>query len=400
MVIVGGGILGTALACELTRRTLRVVLLESHALGSGASGNGFAWINATAKVENEAYHRLNALGLARYDTLAAEWGQEQIGLHGGGALFWAAGADSEGRERLRQRAARLHAWGYPVARLDQAEMQALEPQLRFADQSSEEAEGLFAPADRWVETARLIRCLVGQARERGGDIREYCPATGFTRSVVGSISTVETPQGRIATRLLVLAAGITTPALLAQVTGDPADLTRFPVQRVPGLLVETLPGSALGIAQRVLFPADVGGLHLRPTPGGGLLLGADDTDAALAEPSTPADKEHFQDGEALAERPAYPEDAPAQLLARAAQALPDLPLAALQANATARMCVRPVPGDGLPIAGPLPSVQGVFMAVTHSGVTLGPLLAHLLAEEIVSGRFPPLLASYRPSRFL
>jgi glycine/D-amino acid oxidase-like deaminating enzyme len=390
VVIVGGGILGAALACELTRRTLRVVLLETHALGSGATGSSFAWVNATAKLDNEAYHRLNALGLARYDALAAEWGVDKIGLHSGGALFWAAGADTAGREQLRQRAARLQAWGYPVARLDAAELQTLEPQLDL--RSQEEAEGLFAPADRWVDTSRLLRCLVEQARERGADLREYCPATGFTRSVVGSISTVETPQGRIATRWLILAAGTQTPALLAQVTGDPADRERFPVQRVPGLLVETPPGSAPGVLHRVLFPPDAGVLHLRPTPGGGLLLGADDMDAALAE------AEQQDSGKATIS--AFLEDASARLLMRTAQALSALSLATLHSRATSRICVRPMPGDGLPIVGPLPAMQGVFVAVTHSGITLGPLLAHLLAEEIVSGRVPPLLAAYRPARFL
>jgi glycine/D-amino acid oxidase-like deaminating enzyme len=152
---------------------------------------------------------------------------------------------------------------------------------------------------------------------------------------------------------------------------------------VPGLLVETPPGSAPGQAQRVLYPPEKGGLHLRPTPGGGLLLGADDTDAALNDPDA-----------------SYPPEAPAGLLARAARFLPGLPVEPLQDALAARVCVRPVPGDGLPIVGPLPGVDGVFLAVTHSGVTLGPLLAHYLAEEMVSGRIWPLLTPYRPARFL
>lgn len=377
VVIVGGGLLGAALASELSRRTLRVILLEAHALAGAASGNGFAWVNATTKLDREPYHHLNALGLAHYDLLAAEWGVERIGLHGGGALFW---AESEAdRVPLRQRAARLQAWDYPVALLNQAEMQALEPQAHFG----EGAEGLFAPADRWVETPRLARFFAERARERNAEIREYCPALGFTRSVVGTISTVETPQGRIATRLLVLAAGVQTPALAALVTGDPAGSRRVPVRRVPGLLAETPPGSAPGLAQRILYPPDAGGLHLRPTPGGGLLLGAEDTDAALAETDDSG-----------------PPEAPAKLLTRAARFLPNLSAETLQADLAARVCVRPVPADDLPIVGPLPGVEGVFVAVTHSGVTLGPLLAHYLAEEMVSGRIWPLLSPYRPARFL
>src|SRR5579871_6128367 len=115
VVVVGGGILGVALAKELSLRTLRVVLLAANRLADGATGNGFAWINATAKDDDETYHRLNALGVARYDALAVQWGMETIGLHGGGALFWANGTDTAECQRLHERAARLQAWSYPVA---------------------------------------------------------------------------------------------------------------------------------------------------------------------------------------------------------------------------------------------------------------------------------------------
>jgi len=59
-----------------------------------------------------------------------------------------------------------------------------------------------------------------------------------------------------------------------------------------------------------------------------------------------------------------------------------------------------MPADGLPIAGALPGYQGVYLLVTHSGITLGPLLAQLLADEIITGRISPWLERYRPDRFL
>ncbi|HZO89561.1 MAG TPA: FAD-binding oxidoreductase [Chthonomonadaceae bacterium] len=405
VVIIGGGVLGAALAWELSRRTVRVALLEAHALGGGTTGRSFAWINATAKHEDETYHRLNARGLACYDDLAAEWSAERIGLHGGGSLFWAGGADEAGRERLRQRAVRLQGWGYPVALLNAAEMQTLEPQANFASPEREGAEGLFAPADKWLETPRLIRFFTEQTRERNGDIREYCPATGFTRGLIMAISTVETPEGRIATGRLVLTAGAQTPALLAQITGNPTDAARFAVRPVPGLLVETPPGSAPEQAQRVLYPPDAGGLHLRPTPGGGLLLGADDADALISESREVRGDTHPAASTLRESAPreanfVFPPEVPAALLRRAAQALPNLPVEALMGSLAARVCVRPVPADGLPIVGEIPGLKGVYMAVTHSGITLGPLLARLLAEEMVIGRPSPLLAPYRPERFL
>lgn len=397
VVIVGGGILGTALTYALSRHNYRVVLLEAQSLAGGVTRSSFAWINGTAKYEDETYHRLNAQGVAHYAALAAEWGAGAIGLHGGGALLWAVGADAQGREQLRRRAARLQGWGYPVTLLDAAEMQALEPQVAFGG-STEGAEGLFAPADRWLDSRRLIRFFVEQARQRNADIRERCPVTGFTRSVIPrAISTVETPQGRIATRLLILAAGAQTPALVAAITGDPADSRWVPLRRVPGLLVETPPCSAEACVHRILFPPDTGGLHLRPTPEGGLLLGADDADALVQTPADPPGR-----GEVLSpsvEAVHYPETAPALLLERTTRALPALPAESLQPGLTARVCVRPVPADGFPIVGSLPVTEGVYVAVTHSGITLGPLLAHLLLQEILTGQPSSLLAPYHPHRF-
>ena len=60
---------------------------------------------------------------------------------------------------------------------------------------------------------------------------------------------------------------------------------------------------------------------------------------------------------------------------------------------------RPVPLDGLPVVGAVPGAPGVFLAVMHSGVTLGPLIGQLLAQEILQGSLSPLLSSFRASRF-
>ena len=58
---------------------------------------------------------------------------------------------------------------------------------------------------------------------------------------------------------------------------------------------------------------------------------------------------------------------------------------------------RPVPGDGLPALGPV--ARGLWLAVLHSGVTLGPLVAETLAAEVLGARASPLLSPFRPARF-
>jgi glycine/D-amino acid oxidase-like deaminating enzyme len=58
-----------------------------------------------------------------------------------------------------------------------------------------------------------------------------------------------------------------------------------------------------------------------------------------------------------------------------------------------------MPQDERPIVGPVPGVAGFYVAVTHSGVTLAPLIGQLVAQEVTTGHPNPLLAEYRIERF-
>ena len=65
----------------------------------------------------------------------------------------------------------------------------------------------------------------------------------------------------------------------------------------------------------------------------------------------------------------------------------------------ARLGVRPLPVDGLPIIGPLPDRPGGFVAVMHSAVTLAPVAGRLVAAEVVDGLNSKELQHVRPHRF-
>jgi glycine/D-amino acid oxidase-like deaminating enzyme len=47
----------------------------------------------------------------------------------------------------------------------------------------------------------------------------------------------------------------------------------------------------------------------------------------------------------------------------------------------------------------MPHVEGYYLVVTHSGVTLAPLLGAAVADEVARGRQRPELAPFRPARF-
>jgi len=63
------------------------------------------------------------------------------------------------------------------------------------------------------------------------------------------------------------------------------------------------------------------------------------------------------------------------------------------------VCVRPIPADGQSIVGRLSGAEWLYIAVTHSGVTLAAHLSRLIAAELTAGTPAAELAPYRPNRF-
>jgi glycine/D-amino acid oxidase-like deaminating enzyme len=64
-----------------------------------------------------------------------------------------------------------------------------------------------------------------------------------------------------------------------------------------------------------------------------------------------------------------------------------------------RVGQRAIPGDGLTVAGHVDERERLYAVVTHSGVTLAPVLARLAAEEVVGGVRADVLEPFRPQRF-
>jgi glycine/D-amino acid oxidase-like deaminating enzyme len=80
----------------------------------------------------------------------------------------------------------------------------------------------------------------------------------------------------------------------------------------------------------------------------------------------------------------------------AATILPGLSGARAEA---ARLGIRAMPRDGYPVVGPVPDLNNYYVVVTHSAVTLSPILAVLVAGEVARRRPDARLEPYRPNRF-
>jgi len=380
IVVVGGGIVGATAAFYLDRRGQSVALVERDRIGGGTSGSSFCWVNATSKVADEAYHRLNAMGAASYRDLAVEFGEARLGLHPCGMLQCVSRDDAAGHKAMREQAERLQRFGYPSCILGAQALAALEPHIPFGD----DAEALFAMADAWLDAPLCARFLAGELRSMGSTVFEGCAAKELEMTDEGAITGVVTDQGTLSAPKVLVTAGPDTPEVLSELTGYDAFAARFPMTRVPGLLVTTPSTAPAQLVRRIVYfdgPADA--MHMRPAANGGLQLGADDTDGMVGE-------------DASTERM---KEAAGKLLRRAKALIPGFVGEACLDDCELALGLRAYPQDGKTLAGPLPGAEGLYLIATHSGITLAPALGRLMAEAIVDGLVPEPLQPFSLERF-
>lgn len=367
-VVVGAGIIGAALAARLMEDGAAVTIVEAEQPGRGTSGSSLAWVNANGKPPR-AYHDLNAAGIRAWREWAGKLGGDWF--RPGGSLHW---TDKDGAARLAEHVAALAEWEYPARLLSPAQALQLEPDLAIPDDVREVA---YFPDEAYLLTVPAIQTLLRYATERGADL---VTDDGVSELLVAgdSVRGVRLASGmEIAADTVALCAGWRTPSLAAQLG---AEVPLVPVD-APGSSAPCLVAWTDSTSVRLSRYLGTPRLDLRPAEGGRIQLEASDIDDAI-DLST--------DAAELATHAAT-------LLQRARGVLPALAGTALAEH---KVCIRPLPVDGYSIVGRPTGVNGCYVIVTHSGVTLAAHLAALAAGEILAGRDEPTLAPFRLQRFV
>ena len=371
IAVVGAGILGAAIAWRLARRGVSVVLIDKGQPGHGASSHSFAWINAGGK-EPIGYHNLNRRSMEMWPRFAAAIGDggdpDSVGLRWGGKVSWES--DAAAAEALAGRVRLLQSWGYPTRLIDADELELLEPALDVGEVAAAE----HSSNEGQVEPQMVVDACLRRLTELGCEVLDNTEVTGFEQSDDGRIHVIGTSSGDLEADVVVAAAGTGTThiAALAGVS--------VPQARSPGVVIRTNPLPRLLESVPVVYAPALDParpeIHLRQCADGRMMIGEGDQES-LAEDDTQA---HADD-----------------LLARASRYLPGL-------SGTRAVPVpvgwRPMPLDGYPVMGFASEAPNLYVAITHSGVTLAPALSQLAAQEICDGTpAEAVLGPYRPQRF-
>ncbi|MER8372750.1 FAD-binding oxidoreductase [Mesorhizobium sp. M1406] len=349
VIVIGAGIIGASIAWHLTKARARVTVIADSAAGGVATPNSFAWINASWG-NPEPYFRLRTRAMAEWSRLA----QDLPGL----PLSWCGGLCWDLPAAAMETYATEHsAWGYGIERVDRAGAARIEPNLAELPEFA-----LHVAEEGVAEPVAAARALLADAERHGARIISST-VTALVQTG-GKITGVDTSHGLIAANEVVIAAGVGSPDIAATAG------INLPIETPPGLIVHSRPYkkllNGLVLAER---------LHMRQTAEGRIIAGSD---FGGADPGMD------------------PQDTARALFAAMKAMLRDSDGLELDFHTVG---YRPTPIDGFPIIGRAEGMDGVYVAVMHSGITLAPAVGLFAAREILEGERDPLLAPYGLGRF-
>lgn len=365
-IVVGGGVIGLAIARALAVRGMkRITLIERARLGAEASHAAAGMLAPQAEANcADAFFELACASRDLYpafaDALREETGTD-IELERTGTLYLAFTekdeAEIEHRYDWQTRA------GLPVERLRAEEARRLEPCLSLAVRGA-----LRFPLDVQVENRRLVAALSTSVEKLG--VRLLTET--LVKSLIverGVILGVETSRGKIHAPAVVVATGAWTSFLT------------WPDKAAPTISIEPVRGQMLcfesnpRLARHVIYSPRG---YIVPRMDGRLLAGSTTEHAGFERRVTGAGV-HAIMTHAL----------------EIAPAVGSLPLVDSWAG------LRPRAEDDWPVMGACSEVRGLFYATAHyrNGILLAPLTGALVAEQITTGNASPFINAFSPDRF-
>lgn len=359
-VVVGAGIIGCASSYYLAKAGLSVALVERTGIAREASGSNLGGIANMNREPGTALFDLIAESTRLYPTLDEELGFATEYRQCGSIKIYLT---SEAFEAGKQLVARQQSVGLKTRIVTPKEAREIEPAIP----SQRILGAAFCATDGIANPLRLTAAFASAAIRKG--TRLLCPAevTGIERQH-GAVTAVQTSQGRIATRIVVNAAGAWA-SRIGEMVG-----VKIPVTPCRGQVMVT--EKLAHVVKRQIM-----GVEPWPTPTwpGTLLLGST-TEFVGFDKAT--------DYQTILEF--------ARDLATLFPFLRDVHIIRTYAG------IRPATKDNAPFIGRVADVDGFILACGHfrNGVASGPATGKVVAELLAGQPTCISLADYgldRPS---
>jgi len=362
VIIVGGGVIGCAIAYYLTDAGVRVTIVERGEIGGEASGAS-AGILAPLELTVEQGPLLDlCLASMPFHPSLAETLREQTDidveyLRSGILRVALSDADAADMRALVER----QPLGGEMEWVDAEALRRLEPRLAAA------RGGVYSPHLHQVDAHRLTQALAQAAVAGGATLRQGVVVTGFVTN--GSrVSGVRTDDGRMTAGHVILAAGCWTAALGRRLG------VALPVRPMRGQML-AFPNFSSPL-RHILFDQD--GDYLAPKANGFLFVGSTVEDVGFRKNTTVKGL--------------------AGLRRMAATLVPSLAYAEVASDWAG---LRPGSPDDLPILGPVPGWEGLSVASGHfrKGILLAPITGRLMAQWLTQGKSEISLEPFSAARF-
>ncbi len=351
-VVIGGGARGCSIALFLARAGVRVALVERRFISSMVSSANGAQVNVSCKLP-EHYTAMSLRSARMYPEFLASLDSD-IFLQQEGILF--AALEPEEMEGFHQRVEAVNRVpGVDAQLLDGREAREIMPAL-----SSEVIGGYISRADGIVDVLKLVPAMAGAALRAGAQILRGVEVTGI-KVESGVVTGISTTRGEIATPVVVNAAGVHVPHI-GRMVG-----ISIPVDAEHGHMVISPPYPPL-----ISIPTE----YVTQWPNGSFGIGTTNNNVGIDTRVRAGWLPPF--------------------VQHALRLLPGLKnVDALRVFAH----LRPMPPDRRPIYDRVPGIEGLYIAVGHSGITLAPLTGKIFADLIVHGDSEIDLMPYSLKRF-
>jgi D-hydroxyproline dehydrogenase subunit beta len=361
VVIVGAGIVGAACADEFARRGVRVTIVDREFVGSGATAAGMGHI--VVMDDSDPQFALTRYSQRLWQGLRPELPDdveyEQCGT------IWVA-ADDEEMQEVRRKHEYYRKREVPTEVLDAQRLQHLEPNLRDGM-----AGGLLVPEDGVLYPPCAAQFLIERALQHGAKLRLGASVVKIAQGSVRLTDGVE-----VTGEIIVNATGASAPELTPGIEVQKRKGHLVITDRYPRFLHHQL--VELGYLKSAhSVSSDSVAFNVQPRRTGQILIGS----------SRQYGREHKEVDQVIL----------ARMLQRAQQYMPALGAMSAVRTWTGFRAATP---DKLPLIGPWPGDQSVFLATGHEGLGITTSLgtARLLVDQITGSRPEIPIEPYLPSR--